>query len=99
MAGEHGTHQLRVPGALEGAVSGGGSEHRQDPSVRIVESDEDVLLYQQGHVPGAVKIDWHTDLQDQIVRDYIDKDRFAKLCSSKGIAHDTTSVFSGDQNR
>ena len=37
-------------------------EHRQDPNVRIVESDEDVLLYQQGHVPGAVKIDWHTDL-------------------------------------
>ena len=61
-------------------------EHRHDPKVRIVESDEDVLLYQQGHVPGAVKIDWHNDLQDQIVRDYIDKGRFAELCSSKGIA-------------
>ena len=73
-------------------------EHRADPKVRIVESDEDVLLYQQGHVPGAVKIDWHTDLQDQIVRDYIDKDRFAALCSSKGIANDTTVVFYGDKN-
>ncbi len=60
-------------------------QHRNDPGVRIVESDEDLLLYQQGHVPGAVKIDWHTDLQDQTVRDYIDKDRFAELCSAKGI--------------
>ena len=68
------------------------------PTVRIVESDEDVLLYQVGHVPGAVKIDWHTDLQDQIVRDYIDKDRFAELCASKGIANDTTVVFYGDKN-
>ena len=66
--------------------------------MRIVESDEDVLLYKQGHVPGAVKIDWHTDLQDPIVRDYIGKDRFAELCSSKGIANDTTVVFYGDKN-
>jgi thiosulfate/3-mercaptopyruvate sulfurtransferase len=73
-------------------------EHRQDPSVRIIESDEDVLLYQQGHVPGAVKIDWHTDLQDQTVRNYIDKDRFAELCAAKGIANDTTVVFYGDKN-
>ena len=73
-------------------------EHRQDPGVRIVESDEDVLLYQQGHVPGAVKIDWHTDLQDAVVRDYIGKDRFAELCASKGISNDTTVVFYGDKN-
>jgi thiosulfate/3-mercaptopyruvate sulfurtransferase len=73
-------------------------EHRQDPSVRIVESDEDVLLYQQGHVPGAVKIDWHTDLQDQTVRDYIDKSHFEKLCSEKGIANNTTVVFYGDKS-
>jgi len=73
-------------------------EHREDPAVRIVESDEDVLLYQQGHVPGAVKIDWHTDLQDQTIRDYIDKDRFADLCASKGISNETTVVFYGDKN-
>ena len=73
-------------------------EHKGDPSVRVVESDEDVLLYSQGHVPGAVKIDWHTDLQDQIVRDYIDKDRFAALCAGKGIGNDTTVVFYGDKN-
>ncbi|MEX2111707.1 MAG: sulfurtransferase [Pirellulales bacterium] len=73
-------------------------EHKHDANVRVVESDEDVLLYQQGHVPGAVKIDWHTDLQDQLIRDYIDKDRFAALCASKGIANDTTVVFYGDKN-
>src|SRR6185437_15114374 len=67
-------------------------------NVRVVESDEDVLLYQQGHVEGAVKIDWHTDLQDQTVRDYIDKDRFAELCSAKGIGNDTTVIFYGDKN-
>jgi thiosulfate/3-mercaptopyruvate sulfurtransferase len=73
-------------------------EHRQDPNVRIVESDEDVLLYQQGHVPGAVRIDWHTDLQDQLIRDYIDKKAFAALCSSKGIGPDTVVVFYGDKS-
>jgi thiosulfate/3-mercaptopyruvate sulfurtransferase len=74
------------------------ADHLQDPNLRIVESDEDVLLYTQGHIPCAVKIDWHTDLQDTLVRDYIDKDRFAQLCSSKGIANDTTVVFYGDKN-
>lgn len=74
------------------------AEHQNDPGIRIVESDEDVLLYTQGHVPGAVKIDWHTDLQDSIVRDYIGKESFAQLCTSKGISNDTTVVFYGDKN-
>ncbi len=74
------------------------SEHASTPNVRIVESDEDVLLYLQGHVPGAVKIDWQLDLQDQIVRDYIGKNAFAELCASKGISNDTTVVFYGDKN-
>ena len=56
-------------------------EHLNDPKVRIVESDEDVLLYDMGHIPGAVKIDWQGDLQDQIVRDYIDAEKFAEICS------------------
>ena len=73
-------------------------EHKQDPNLRIVESDEDVLLYNVGHVPGAVKIDWQNDLQDQLVRDYIDRERFAELCASKGISNDTTVVFYGDKN-
>ncbi|HEY2760692.1 MAG TPA: sulfurtransferase, partial [Pirellulales bacterium] len=74
------------------------ADHQNDPNLRIVESDEDVLLYMQGHIPGAVKIDWHTDLQDSLVRDYIGKDRFAELCASKGIANDTTVIFYGDKN-
>jgi thiosulfate/3-mercaptopyruvate sulfurtransferase len=73
-------------------------QHRQDPTVRIVESDEDVLLYRQGHIPEAVEIDWHTDLQDSLIRDYINKQAFEELCASKGIANDTTVVFYGDKN-
>ena len=74
------------------------AQHLNDPKVRVVESDEDVLLYDMGHVPGAVKIDWHTDLQDPLMRDYLDGERFAQLCSSRGIAEDTTVVFYGDKN-
>lgn len=73
-------------------------EHKHDPGLRVVESDEDLLLYMQGHIPGAVKIDWQTDLQDALVRDYINKDRFAELCAKKGISNDTTVVFYGDKN-
>lgn len=74
------------------------AEHISDPGVRIVESDEDVLLYDVGHIEGAVKVDWQTDLQDQLIRDYIDRDKFEKLMSEKGISNDTTVVFYGDKN-
>jgi thiosulfate/3-mercaptopyruvate sulfurtransferase len=74
------------------------AEHANDPNVRIVESDEDVLLYDVGHVPGAIKVDWHTELQHQVVRDYIDKDAFAKLVGGKGIGNNHTVVFYGDRN-
>jgi thiosulfate/3-mercaptopyruvate sulfurtransferase len=74
------------------------AQHLNDPHVRIVESDEDVLLYETGHIPGAVKIDWHTDEQDQVKRDFIDKAGFERLMSSRGIANDTTVVFYGDKN-
>ena len=73
-------------------------DHIDDPSIRIVESDEDVLLYDVGHVPGAVKIDWQTELQDQVVRDYVGKENFEKLMSEKGIGNDTTVVFYGDKS-
>jgi thiosulfate/3-mercaptopyruvate sulfurtransferase len=73
-------------------------EHIDDPNVRIVESDEDVLLYEQGHIPGAVKLDWHTDLQDATVRDYVGKERFEELCAERGIGSDSTVVFYGDKN-
>ena len=74
------------------------AEHKDDPNIRIVESDEDVLLYSQGHIPGAVNIDWQNDLQDAIVRDYIGKENFEELCAAKGISNDTTVVFYGDKS-
>ena len=73
-------------------------QHLDDPKVRIVESDEDVLLYDMGHIPGSVKIDWQGDLQDQLIRDYIDAEKFAAICSQAGIANDTTVVFYGDKS-
>jgi thiosulfate/3-mercaptopyruvate sulfurtransferase len=74
------------------------AEHLHDPAVRIVESDEDVLLYETGHIPGAVKIDWVADLNDPVIRDYIDGARLERLLRSQGINQDTTIVLYGDQN-
>jgi thiosulfate/3-mercaptopyruvate sulfurtransferase len=62
----------------------------------IVESDEDVLLYQTGHIPGAVKIDWHTDLNDPVTRDYLDGESFAKLMMNRGISRNSTVIIYGD---
>lgn len=74
------------------------AEHLTDPTVRIVESDEDRALYVQGHVSGAVEIDWQTDLQDPLERDYIDREGFERLCAERGISNDTTVVFYGDKS-
>jgi thiosulfate/3-mercaptopyruvate sulfurtransferase len=74
------------------------AEHLNDPKVRLVESDEDVLLYETGHIPGAVKIDWVADLNDPLQRDYVGRDRLQTLLRSKGINRDTTIVFYGDKN-
>jgi thiosulfate/3-mercaptopyruvate sulfurtransferase len=73
-------------------------DHAKDPNVRVIESDEDVLLYEVGHVPGSVKVDWHTDLQDPLRRDFIDKAGFEKLMSSIGVSNNTTVIFYGDRN-
>jgi len=67
-----------------------------EPGLIVVESDEDVLLYQTGHIPGAVKIDWHTDLNDPVTRDYLSGLDFSALMSSRGISRDTTVVIYGD---
>ncbi|MGI9126045.1 MAG: sulfurtransferase [Mycobacterium sp.] len=74
------------------------SEHLGMPGLVVVESDEDVLLYDVGHIPGAVKIDWHTDLNDPHVRDYIDGEQFADLMNRKGISRDDTVVIYGDKS-
>lgn len=68
------------------------------PGLVVVESDEDVLLYETGHIPGAVKVDWHTDLNDPVMRDYVDGEGFAKLMSAKGISRDSTVVIYGDKS-
>lgn len=74
------------------------AEHLNDPNVRIIESNEDALLYPSGHIPGAVEVDWTTDLNHQTVRDYIGKAGFEALASRIGISRDTTVVFYGDKS-
>jgi thiosulfate/3-mercaptopyruvate sulfurtransferase len=72
--------------------------HLNDPSVRIIESNEDPLLYASGHIPGAVNVDWTSDLNDQIKRDYITREGFEKLMARIGATKETTVVFYGDKN-
>jgi thiosulfate/3-mercaptopyruvate sulfurtransferase len=64
----------------------------------VLESDEDVLLYDTGHIPGSYKLDWHQDLNDPVTRDYVDGERFARVMSERGIERDTTVVVYGDKN-
>jgi thiosulfate/3-mercaptopyruvate sulfurtransferase len=72
--------------------------HLKDPQVRVVESNEDALLYRSGHVPGAVEVDWIADLNDPVRRDYLDKARFDRLMSRIGVSRDTTVVLYGDKS-
>jgi thiosulfate/3-mercaptopyruvate sulfurtransferase len=74
------------------------AQHLNDPEVRIIESNEDPLLYASGHIPGAVEVDWTRDLNDPLTRDYINSDNFASLMSRIGVTPDTTVVFYGDRN-
>lgn len=74
------------------------SEKLGTPGLIVVESNEDVLLYNTGHIPGAVKIDWHTELNDPVMRDFLNAEAFAALASSKGISRDSTVVFYGDKS-
>ncbi|RAX46759.1 sulfurtransferase [Arthrobacter sp. AQ5-06] len=69
-----------------------------DGKLVVVESDEDVLLYETGHIPGSVKIDWHTDLNDEVTRDYVNGEAFGALAAAKGISRDTTVVIYGDKS-
>lgn len=74
------------------------SENLDRPNIRIIESNEDQLLYKSGHIPGAVEIDWVRDLNDPIKRDFLDKNNFEEIMSRSGISNDTTVVFYGDKN-
>lgn len=74
------------------------AQRLDDPTLVVVESDEDVLLYETGHIPGSIKIDWHADLNDPLVRDYLSPGAFAELMAKHGISSDTTVIFYGDNN-
>lgn len=73
-------------------------EHLEDADVRIIESNEDPLVYPSGHIPGAVEIDWTRDLNDPLLRDYIESAGFARLLSKMGIDPETTVILYGDKN-
>jgi thiosulfate/3-mercaptopyruvate sulfurtransferase len=74
------------------------AEHADDPGVAVAEVDENTELYEEGHIPGAVKLHWKEDLQDPIERDLVDKKTFEELLGSRGIGNDTTIVLYGDKN-
>jgi len=74
------------------------AEHLNDPAVRLVESNEDPLLYPSGHIPGAVEVDWTRDLNDPLRRDYLGREGFQNLMRRIGVTPDTTIVLYGDKN-
>lgn len=74
------------------------ANHLNDPNVRIIESDEDPLLYPMGHIPGAVQVDWFSTLQHPLRRDFLTKEQFEEVASKLGITNDTTVVFYGDKS-
>ncbi len=73
-------------------------DHITDPKVRIIESDEDSLLYRSGHIPGAVQVDWFSTLQNPVRRDFLSREKFEQVASELGISNDTTVVFYGDKS-
>lgn len=74
------------------------AEHLNDPNIRIIESDEDPLLYAIGHIPGAAQVDWFSTLQHPLRRDFLTKEQFEQVASTLGITNDTTVVFYGDKS-
>lgn len=72
------------------------AEHLGDDNLVVIESNEDVLLYRTGHIPGAHHVDWHLDLNDDVMRDYVSPEAFAAMCSARGITPDSTVVIYGD---
>src|SRR3954462_11006743 len=73
-------------------------EHLDDPKVVLIEVDEDTTAYDKGHIKGALKLDWTTELQDQVRRDFVNKAQFEALLSDRGVANDDTVVLYGDDN-
>jgi thiosulfate/3-mercaptopyruvate sulfurtransferase len=74
------------------------AEHLEDDGIVVAEVDENPDLYEEGHVPGAVKLHWRDDLQDPVERDVVDRETFERLLGERGIGNDTTVVLYGDKN-
>jgi thiosulfate/3-mercaptopyruvate sulfurtransferase len=74
------------------------AEHLNDPDIRLIECDEDVLLYEIGHIPGAVKVDWVAELNDPLTRDYVDHTRLQTVLRERGVNRDTMLVLYGDKS-
>src|SRR5947208_5971724 len=72
--------------------------HLDDPKIVLVEVDEDTAAYDKNHIKGAVRLDWKKDLQDQVRRDFVSKEEFEALLSSRGIGNDDTVVLYGGNN-
>ena len=75
------------------------AENLTNSNIRIIESNEDQLLYPSGHIPGALEVDWVRDLNQPVLRDYLNKEMFEELVSRCGITKDTTVIFYGDKNK
>jgi thiosulfate/3-mercaptopyruvate sulfurtransferase len=74
------------------------AQNTKNPNVRLIESDEDLLLYATGHIEGAVQVDWFSTLQHPVRRDFLTKEKFEEVASNLGITNDTTVVFYGDKS-
>lgn len=101
----------QLPGLPDAAISGKGyahpeflvstewlAAHLNEPNIRLLECNEDVLLYDVEHIPGAQKLDWHIDLNDQVERDYVARTSFEKLLRARGIDETTPVILYGDKN-
>ncbi len=73
-------------------------ENLDNPDVVLIEVDEDTTAYDKGHIKGAVKLDWTTDLQDQVRRDFVNREQFSALLSDRGVSNDHTVVLYGGNN-
>ena len=74
------------------------TSHLEDPSIRIVESDENLSLYAEGHIPNALLLHWRNDLQDPVIREWVTQEQFERILGERGIAGAQTVVFYGDRN-
>src|SRR5919201_758216 len=74
------------------------AEHLTDDGIVVAEVDENPEVYDEGHIPGAIKLHWRDDLQDPVERDLVEREVFERLLGERGISNDSTLVLYGDRN-